>query len=270
MHSASLLAYPDKYRIEATSGVMKVDDTHNFLLTSGSLDLEFTRNEYLYIGVLILIKGWKNTSILYSIEKFAISLGLDSISPHSANPIYGKVFDNFDTSYHYHVIASYAVICAFSVIEEIGLEIRSSNQKPRFIKNEGDDVWNPLIYKTTDKKLKEIGLSASYNFQWVERGEETEVQKNVKPKFGTRVYPDQTEIRDVNIELIEAIHRCSYFRNYIASHKFKTLTQFLSPYDVHNVQTVSRILLLNSLGLWPNLLSWRDDINKNIKLREVY
>jgi hypothetical protein len=260
IYSSSLLAYPDKYRIEATSGIMIVTDSHDLLLEAGSLDLEFTRNEYLYIGVLILLKAWKKPELLYSIEKFAISLDLDSVSPHSVNPVYGKVFDNYDPSYHYHVIASYAVICAFSVLEEIGLEIRSSSKNPRFIKNDGEEIWNPVVYQETEKRLKEIGLSASYQFHWVERGEETEVQKHVKPKFGVRIYLNDPELRDTNMELIEAIHRCSYIRNFIASHKFKTQTQFISPYDVHNVQTVSRVLLINRLGLWPNLLNWRNDI----------
>lgn len=112
---------------------------------------------------------------------------------------------------NYHVIASYAVICAFSIIEEIGLEIRSSAAKQRFIKEGENSLWNPIIYNETDNRLKEIGLSASYNFHWVERGAETEVQKDIKPKLGVPVYPDHLEIRDVNVELIEAIHRCSIF-----------------------------------------------------------
>lgn len=260
MHSSSLLAYPDKYTIKSTIGLMEVKDSQVVDFKESSFGTYFTRNEYLYIGVLILLKGWGNPSKLYSIEKYEVSIGLDSFTPHSANPIYGQVFDNFNPSYHYHVIASYAVICAFSIIEEIGLEIRSGAAKQRFIKEGEKSSWNPVIYNETDNRLKEIGLSASYNFHWVERGAETEVQRDVKPKFGLPVYPDHLEIRDVNVELIEAIHRCSYIRNFIAAHKFQALTQFISPYDVYNVQSVSRLLLIHKLGLWSKLLSWRDYI----------
>lgn len=260
MHSSSLLAYPDKYKIKSTSGLMEVRNSQTIDFKDSSLGDYFIRNEYLYIGVLILLKSWGNPSNLYSIEKYEVTIGLDSFTPHSANPIYGQVFDNFNPSYHYHVIASYAVICAFSIIEEIGLEIRSSAAKQRFIKEGENSLWNPVIYNETDNRLKEIGLSASYNFHWVERGAETEVQKDIKPKFGVPVYPDHLEIRDVNVELIEAIHRCSYIRNFIAAHKFQALTQFISPYGVYNVQSVSRLLLIHKLGLWSNLLSWREDI----------
>ncbi|NOW94760.1 hypothetical protein [Mucilaginibacter sp. SG564] len=260
MYSSSLLAYPDKYKIKSTSGLREVRNSETIDFIGSSFGDYFIRNEYLYIGVLILLKSWGSPSNLYSIEKYEVTLGLDSFTPHSANPIYGQVFDNFNPSYHYHVIASYAIICAFSIIEEIGLEIRSSATKQRFIKEGASSVWNPVIYNETDDRLKEVGLSASYNFPWVERGAETEVQKDIKPKFGAPAYPGHPEIRDVNMELIEAIHRCSYIRNFIAAHKFKMLTQFISPYDVYNVQCVSRLLLVHKLGLWNNLLTWRDDI----------
>jgi hypothetical protein len=268
LHSASLLAYPDKYKIKSTNWLLRIDGERVVDFNTESFSYYFERNEYLYPGVLFLLNSWKDNTLLYAIEKFQVSIELDSFTPHSANPTYGQKFDNFDPSYRYHVIASYAVNCAFSIIEEIGLEIRTSSKKPRFIKNGEISFWNPVVYQETDDRLKEVGLTASFDFHWTERGNETDVQKDVKPKFGVPVFPGNSVIRDVYIELIEAIHRCSYIRNFISAHKFSELTQFISPYDVYNVQTVSRLLLIHKIGLWSMLLDWRQDIKTLYRKKE--
>jgi hypothetical protein len=260
LHSASLLVYPDIYKINSTGWLLLTDHYKIPDFKTEFFFKSFTRNEYLYPGVLFLLNSWRDNTLLYAIEKYQVSIELDSFTPHSANPVYGQKFDNFDPSYRYHVVASYAVNCAFSIIEEIGLEIRTSSKKQRFIKNGLISSWNPVVYQETDDRLKGVGLAASFNFQWIERGDETDVQKDIKPKFGVPVFSDNTVIRDVNIELIEAIHRCSYIRNFISAHKFSELTQFISPYDVYNVQTVSRLLLIHKIGLWSTLLKWRQDI----------
>lgn len=183
-----------------------------------------------------------------------------SYTPLSADPRHGQVFDNYIPSYNYHVRASFAIIAAYSIIEEIQFGIRSSAKKSRFIKVNETATWNPTIYSDMEAPLSSVGLSCNRNFHWVERGDLTEVQKEIKPNFGQLIYKGHKIIRDLDMELIEAIHRCSYIRNFIVAHKFKSYTQYISPYDVFNVQSVARLLLLHKLNLWETSRSWRTDI----------
>lgn len=257
LYATSLLAYPDKYEIEPTT-VIEVNEASKIDYQTHSFGKMFKFYRYLYPAVISTIAAWGSDSLVYAIEKYGLSLELDSFTPHSADPVRGQIFDNYINSYSYHVKASYAIISAFSIIEELGLEVRSSATNPRF--NNGKTGWNPQVYDNLDKRLIEVGLTASRTYQWIERGVETDVQKDIKPKFGTLIYPGNPVVRDVDIELAEAIHRCSYIRNFIAAHKFNKLTAFLSPYDVFNVQMVARLLLLHKLGSWNTMMSWRDEI----------
>jgi hypothetical protein len=73
-------------------------------------------------------------------------LKLDWFTPHSAAPSYGQIFTNSYIDYEYHVDAAFAIVAAFSVIEELGLEVRSSRENPRFV-GAAKDEWNPQVKK---------------------------------------------------------------------------------------------------------------------------
>ena len=84
-------------------------------------------------GAVVWSKAHNDTSLLYGLEKYRLSLNLDSFTPHSASPRHRQVFENYDAQYVYHTHAAFAIIAAFSAIEEIGMEVRASQENPRFI-----------------------------------------------------------------------------------------------------------------------------------------
>jgi hypothetical protein len=52
------------------------------------------------------------------------------------------------------------------------------------------------------------------------------------------------------MNIIEALHAASILRNFIFAHRFDKVAESVSPYDVHNMQTLARRLILNTLGLF--------------------
>jgi hypothetical protein len=248
-----LLAFPAPNNILTDLFASEFKETDSDYYKTG-LNL-FRKIENTGFGCQVLEKIIGDRKCSYALEKYKVSLELVSFNPLSADPRYGQVFDHYDYKKQTHTRSAFAIISAFSVIEELGLEIRSSAKNPRFLNPEKGE-WNPKVLDNIEKRLNTIGIDKSSTFDWIFRGEKTEVEKNFKPYFG---YDSQwtkfgESVRDKTLTFPEAIHNASYLRNFIASHKFKELTEFISPYDVFNVQCLARKLILESLGMWEIMI----------------
>lgn len=198
----------------------------------------------------------QNVELTYAIEKFTVSLGLSSFTPKSADPMYGQVFDNYDIKHSFHTRSAFAIITAFSIIEELGLEVRSSAVKPRFINKETGE-WNPKVLNNLLKRLIEANIDDTLTFDWIYRGKPTKIEEETKPLFGveSQWIHYHKDVRDKTLTFPEAIHHASYLRNFIASHKFNELTQHISPYDVNNVQLLARQLIIRKMNMWEVMLN---------------
>jgi hypothetical protein len=149
-------------------------------------------------------------------------------------------------SIEYIVRCSQAITLAYSVLEELGLEIRASNDKPAIIHGK----WNPIVREELIKRLIKAGINISENAVWMRRGTPTKLERK-RPL----IMPTKTEwagniTRDCYIELIDAIARASWLRSKVSAHKINELTYSINFYDVANVQYLARRLLLDSVGLW--------------------
>ena len=246
-----LLAYPDLNNQHGARELINVEKYDPEIYTDKAFHGYFKRFDHVGYGCYVLKEAYGNVDLQYAIEKYKLSLEINSMTPHSANPKYGQMFDHYKTDKSYHTSGAFAIIAAFSAVEELGLEVRSSSEKHRFLDNE-NGVWNPEVLNDVNKRLGKIGISEEDTFDWIFRGEKTEIEKDLKPYFGydsqwTEVNED---VRDKTLTFPEAIHNLSYLRNFIASHKFKELTQYISPYDIFNAQSLARNLILRSLGMW--------------------
>lgn len=250
-----LLAFPDASIIHNFVFTTEYDGSKNYIYTDNNFFSYLKKIENTAFGCLIAEKTIKDNQLVYAIEKYKTSIGLTSFNPHSANPRYGQVFDNYDVKREYHTKAAFAIISAFSVIEELGFEIRSSQKKPRFTNPENGE-WNPEVLGDIQQRLNESGIPNEMTFDWVYRGKPTSIEQEIKPYFGfdSEWTKYGQTVRDKTLTMPEAIHNASFLRNFIAAHKFNELTQYISPYDVFNVQNLSRKLILNKLGLWQTML----------------
>lgn len=250
-----LLAYPDTSIIDSFGITTEYDENKNYMYSDTDLFSYFKKIKNIAFGCLIAEKTIKDNQLVYAIEKYKTSIGLISFDPNSVDPRYGQVFDNHDIKREYHTKAASAIISAFSVIEELGLEVRSSQNKPRFTRPEVGE-WNSEVLADTKKRLNESNIPNEVTFDWVYRGTPTRIEQEIKPYFGfdSEWTKYGEAVRDKTMTMPDAIHNASYLRNFIAAHRFKELTQYISPYDVYNVQTLARVLILNRLGLWQTMI----------------
>ncbi|KTD83579.1 hypothetical protein [Paenibacillus etheri] len=238
-----ILGYPSLLNNSTPQFCYEVTDDK--IITSSYL--KQSANERGLFGCLIALFSWKHEELIYSIEKFRFSISLDYFTPHSSHPRYGMMFSNSPSNYRSHVTAGYALFAAYSIIEELGLEIRSSSKKQRFLENQ----WNPIVKEDIVKRLEKVGVTDEDTIYWLQRGESTEFQIDIKPKFGVdSEYNIYDGVRDLKLKIYEALHYASYIRNFYIAHKFSKITKYISPYDVNNTQSLARFLLLNRFGLW--------------------
>lgn len=195
-------------------------------------------------------------NLVYSLEKYKISVHLFSFHPYSADPKYGNIFNNYSIQREQHANQAFAIISAFSVIEELGLEIRSSSKNKRFLDNK-PGIWNPAVLSEITKRLIKSNIFEEMTFDWIFRGEKSNVENDLTPYFGfDSLWCDYgAEVRDKTLTFPEAIHNASYLRNFIASHKFNKLTQYINPFDVFNVQSLARKLFLEKTTFWEKLIT---------------
>lgn len=250
MYGGILLGYPDLLDSPQPQEVYSLVEIPETTYSAENFVSQFQHYTSVAFGCQVATKAWANLSFIYAVEKYKCSLKLDWFTPHSSAPIYGQIFHNEYPDYAYHVRAAFAVVTGFSVIEELGLEVRSSSQNPRFI-GPNKSRWNPVVRQDLESRLASKGVDFEEPYRWVVRGEPTEIEKEIKPELGViAAYAQGKEVRDREMTLIDAIHQTSWLRNYITAHKFSELNKSVSPYDVFNVQSVARRLILSSLGLW--------------------
>jgi hypothetical protein len=183
----------------------------------------------------------------YALAKFRFASRLHSIylvdiDPRSATEHLGVSPNIYD-----HVRFAYSIIASYSVIEEMGLEIRATERKPSMISGQ----WNPIVKEDLEKRLKQAGVNLKDHFPWDLRGKPTRVEKAKRlPSQGKCSWAKGPYVRDCELEIIDAINIASFLRSKVSSHKMNKLCSSLTSYDVENVKHLARRLLLSQLGLW--------------------
>lgn len=147
-----------------------------------------------------------------------------------------------------HITFCHAIISAYSVLEELGLEIRASKDNPSKI----GDQWNPKVKSDLEKRLIKSGIDLSDTLLWTMRGPKRKLEK-VKgmPVFKKSLW-SYGQVRDAEVDLIDAIAYASWLRSYVSSHTVKEITKVVSPYDVINTQHLARRCILEPFGIWHN------------------
>jgi hypothetical protein len=229
----------------------------NVFQTTGFFEL-FSFNMERLVAVAMAVNAWPDTRIVYAVHKLSISYETEAITPWSAHPRYGQIFEKHSGEFSDHVRSSIAVNLAFSAIEEMNLQVKSSREKPRWLDKEY--TWNPPVLKDIKSRLEKAGINPERTVDWIVRGDETEITvEPVRDRFSP--YSDGRVTRDIELSLPDAIHACSYLRNFVTAHAFGKKTSLLGPYEVYNVQQVARFLVLSICGLFN---VWTDDLLENM------
>jgi len=181
--------------------------------------------------------------------KYQLGNYLCSITPIELDPSHSLYYklSPFPSDY---VKYAYAIIAFYSVVEELGLEIRATNKNPSFI----DGKWNPSIRKDLEERLKKGGINTKELFGWNLRSTPTNIEKDLRKSGKLKPIKKSSwarrDVRDSEIELIDAILLVSNLRSAISSHKFSKFVESLSIYDASNANYLARRLLRERLGFW--------------------
>jgi hypothetical protein len=190
-------------------------------------------------------KATRRRKWIYAIAKYRFSTSLFAIHGADLEPFRSPnlPISQFPRD---HITFSHAIISAYSAIEELGLEIRASSQRPSRINGQ----WNPIVKQELESRLQNAGVNLSETILWTMRGPKRRIEKKRPvPAKGKATWSAWT-VRDSELHISDAIAYADWLRDCVASHSVKHLTRGLSPYDVVNVQHLARRLILESLGYW--------------------
>jgi hypothetical protein len=182
---------------------------------------------------------------IYAISKYNFSITNCSISRDDIEPYRSHIsVSPFPDD---HVRFCQAIISGYSVLEELGLEIRASQEKPSMINGN----WNPPVKNDLENRLSKSGINLQETLLWTLRGPKRKIELKKTPVFvSMEEWSNGIMVRDSSIEIVDAIAYASWLRSYVSSHKTKDITSVISPYDVNNIQHLSRRLILEILGFW--------------------
>lgn len=250
LRTGILLALPNPWNhYSGLHSPLKYINGKDQIIDSQPFWSQFTYDHRVSVGLFTLNVALNRRNWIYALEKYRFSLELDCITVHSTHPRHGQIFENTTNISREHVHQLAAIISAYSVIEELGLDIRASDKKPRFIDN--NHTWNPEVWKDVESRLINAGVKVDKTFNWALRGSPTDIHLNIPKSFGSpSIYQQHTDVHDKELHIIEAIQLASALRNFVASHTFKDISSSVSPYDVFNVQSIARLLIMQTMGIW--------------------
>jgi len=182
----------------------------------------------------------------YSVLKYKLSLSIYSVLPIETHPDHFPFHMPVSRFPSDHIMFSYAITSAFSVIEELGFSVNASSSKPSVVKG----AWNPIVKQDLEDRLRGGRIDLAEGFLWIVRGSKRRIESKRPLPSGKRPSWATNATRDVIIPLIDAIAYASWLRSKVSAHTVKDTTVSLSPYDVVNVQDLARRLLLETTGFW--------------------
>jgi len=180
-------------------------------------------------------------NLTYALLKYQLACGICPIAID--NPEY-RPLDYYKIQEK--VKMGYAIVVYYSVIEELGLEIRANNKNPSFKNGQ----WNPDVKIDLETRLIKNGIDIEELFNWNLRSTPTKIEKNKRFVPITKSPWAYNAIRDSQIKLIDAIATLSWIRSKVVAHRFKEEISSLSVYDVNNASLLARRLLLEKIGYW--------------------
>jgi len=183
-----------------------------------------------------------------ALAKLAISYRICCINWMDTHPRYGTRHGVSSDPFHWAMFAQ-AIVAAYSAIEELGLEVRASSEKPSFINRK----WNPPVLEELIDRLLGSGISQTWRHPWLIRNSPTRIERRRPNPAGSTTEWAQRWVRDRYVSPPDAILRASYIRSRVGAHASSDVTRSLTIYDVCNIQMLARALLLRAVGLQARL-----------------
>jgi hypothetical protein len=183
---------------------------------------------------------------MYALSKLWLSFQIFSVDPMDLDPSHSATIPKSLNPVD-QVSYATAIVLAYSVIEELGLGIRASAQRPSTV----NGAWNPEVKEELEVRLRAAEIDTAENYDWQIRGSKTKLEHERPARKIKRSPWAKWYVRDVEVALVDAIAHVSWLRSKVSAHRTKyELARVLSVYDVANAQFLARRLFLESGGFW--------------------
>ena len=234
-----------------------IDEIEKQLLAGGGHSIGVS---HLPVACLIASKAFQKNVYQYAIFKNLLScrtvpLGARTLDPQGDwEP--GKIVSELPED---HVFNASSITLGYSVLEELSFDIRASSKLPSKINGR----WNPEVKRDLQERLTNAGINLSEPVLWHLRDTPTRIERVRKPLGLQKCEWARFRVRDMYLDIIEAIAYASWLRSKISAHRLPTLARSLTICDVANVQHLARRLLLETLAFWRYYQTRDEGANKD-------
>jgi hypothetical protein len=142
-----------------------------------------------------------------------------------------------------HIMMGYSIIISYSIIEELGLDVRATKDNPSSINGK----WNPGVISSLRSRLVQVGVNPDESIDWLSRAGSIRPFKKETVVEGACEWNNGTDILDVKLNIVDAILEISYVRSCLAAHANTFRLRSIHPIDVQNANHLARILLMDVL-----------------------
>jgi hypothetical protein len=195
---------------------------------------------------LIAAKTSRQHRLTYALAKLRLSYEIFSAPALRLNPSSGPTVPKSHLPEE-HVRLAYAIVLANACIEELGLRVPASPNKPSWIN--GD--WNPEVLQLFERNLRAAKIDLNERFYWTVRGGKTRLERKRQPRLIEGAPWKRYTVRDGAMHIADAIAYVGWLRSNVAAHTAKQpMMKVLSIYDVANAQFVARRLFMEVIGVW--------------------
>jgi hypothetical protein len=225
-----------QYSLEKVSG--KKSDIYPEVNKSGS----FEPGDGWYHASVIAAKAFGDSHKENAVLKYHLAREICDIHPMDLAPYYTK---GYSSPFPYdHLKYAYAIIITYSVLEELGLEIRTNGESSTI--NNGTK-WNPIVLENLKNRLLENHINPDQKIPWIVR---ENMNRPYKKNIDSSIYcewSDKRIVNDFEISITDGILELSYIRSKISSHEVGERVHDLTICDVENAYSLVRVILLNKL-----------------------
>ncbi len=205
-----------------------------------------TRTGNYQFACMVAARASRRKAFQYALYKYKLSQQCFYTFTHALEPSEWCPQKFVFSSAEHHVRCAQAIALGYSVLEELGLEIRANQQNPSFIKG----VWNPAVKAELEQRLTEAGIDLSEMALWTMRDTPTRIEHERPVPVTNKASWAFSKIRDSDVEVVDAIARASWLRSKVSAHRLHEISASLNYYDIANIHYLAGRLLLETLGLW--------------------
>lgn len=217
-----------------------VSKKKSVLYTETNKFQSFEAGDGWYHASVIAAKAFNDYHKENAVFKYQLAREICDIHPIALEPYYTK---GYSSPFPYdHIKYAYVMVITYSVLEELGLEIRTNGELSTI--NDGTK-WNPIVLENLKCRLLENHINPDQKIPWTVRENMNRPYKKNIDQTTYCEWSDKKLVNDFDISVTDGILELSYIRSKMSSHGVGERVHGLTICDVENAYCLVRAILLN-------------------------